>query len=122
MEDTFLVNSFPARKLFDSGASHSFISQTFKHRLHLIYDTLDIPLSVATPLGDLSILELVCRGCVISLNNVQLRVDLIILLMSEFDVIPGMDWLSSYHVKINCFAKIVCLRVFREAELVVATL
>ena len=49
-------------------------------------------------------------------------VDLIILFISEFDVILGIDWLSSYHVKINCFVKTICLRISGRAELVVATL
>ena len=74
VEGTF-VNSFPAKILFDSEASHSFKSQTFMRKLHLVSDTLDIHLSVATPLGDFSILEFVCRGCVISLDDVQFMVD-----------------------------------------------
>ena len=41
--------------------------------------------------------------------------------MSEFDVILGMDWLASYHVSIDCYAKTVCLRIPRREELVVAT-
>ena len=64
-------------------------------------DTLDIPLSVLTPLGDCSILEFVCKGYVISLDDVQFMVDLIVLLLSVFDVILDMDWLSTYHVKID---------------------
>jgi len=32
-------------------------------------------------------------------------VDLIFLFMSEFDVIMDMDWLSTYHVKIDYFAR-----------------
>ena len=104
VENTFFVNSFPAKILFDSGASHSFISLSFMRRLHLMPDNLDIPLSVASPLGDCSILEFVCRGCAISLDDVQFMVDLIVLVMSAFDVIMGMDWLSTYHEKINYFA------------------
>jgi len=94
-EGTFLVNFFSPSILFDSEASHSFISQSFMHKLHLISDSLEIPLSVATPLGDFSILEFVCRGCVISIDDVQFRVNLIVLPMPEFDVILGMDLLSS---------------------------
>ena len=109
MEGTFLVNSFPARILFDSGASYSFISHSFMRRLHLSPKVLNILLSVATPLCVFSLLELIYRDCVVSLNGVQLRVDLIVLLISEFDIILGMNWLSSYHVSIDCFAKIVCL-------------
>ena len=58
MEGTFLVNSFPVRILFDYRASHSFIPHSITRRLHLSLKVLDIPLSVATPLGDFSLLEL----------------------------------------------------------------
>ena len=70
VEGIFFVNSFPAKILFNSGASHSFISQSFIRKLYLASDTLDIPLLEVTPLGDFSILEFICRGCVISLDNV----------------------------------------------------
>ena len=33
VEGIFSINTFPAKILFDSGASHSFISQSFIHRL-----------------------------------------------------------------------------------------
>jgi len=55
------------------------------------------------------------------IDDLQFRVNLVVLPMTEFDVILGMDWLSSYHVNIDCFAKTICLRVPARAELVVAT-
>ena len=83
VEGIFLINSFPARILFDSGALHSFISCSFMHRFYLLPKTLDDPLSVATPLGDSSVLELICRRCTVSLDEFQFCVDLIVLPMSE---------------------------------------
>ena len=91
MKGTFLVNSFSVRILFDSEALHSFISHSFMRRLHLSPKFLEIPLSVETPLGDFSLLELVCGECVVSLDDVQFRIDLIVLLIFEFDIILGMD-------------------------------
>ena len=111
MEGMFLVNTWPAKILFDSGASHSFVSHSFMSRLQLTPDVLAEPLAVATPLGDSSLLEHVCKDCVVALDDLQFRVDLIVLFMSEFDVILGMDWLSSYHVSIDCFVKAVTLRL-----------
>ena len=61
MEGIFLVNLLPARILFDSGASHSFISRVFMLTLHLVPEVLEDPLSVATLLGDFSIIYLICR-------------------------------------------------------------
>ena len=118
MEGIFLVNLLPARILFDSGASHSFISRAFMLLLHLTPTILEDPLSVATPLGDFSVLDRICRRCVVSLDDMQFRADLIVLPMSEFDIILGMDWLSSYLVSIDYLAKTVCLRLPGQAEFV----
>ena len=56
----------------------------------------------------------------------RLPIDLTILDMSNFDVILGMDWLSSYHVTLDCHAKEVSLFVpgpkriqFRNAKKVI---
>ena len=91
MESTFRVNSFSARILFDFGASYSFISQCFMHRLHVIFDSSDIPLSVATPLGDFFYSRVCIFGIRDQLRDVQFMVDLIVLFMSEFDVILRMN-------------------------------
>ena len=102
MEGIFLVNLLPTRILFDSGASHSFISRAFMLLLRLTSEALRDPLSVATPLGGFSVLNQICRKCVVNLNDIQFMADLIVLIMSEFDITLGMDWLESYHVSIDC--------------------
>ena len=78
--------------------------------LHLTPEALRDPLSVAIPLGGFAVLDQICSKCVVSLDDIQFRADLIVLIMSEFDIILGMDWLVSYHVSIDCFDKTVCLR------------
>ncbi|XP_020259096.1 uncharacterized protein LOC109835536 [Asparagus officinalis] len=109
VEGMLSVNSFPTRILFDSRAFHSFISYVFMIRLQLVAQPLHVPLSVSTPLGEMSLLESICGRCIISLDESKFVVDLIVLSMSKFDVILGIDWLSSYHVSIDYFAKIVNL-------------
>jgi hypothetical protein len=119
LEGTFPANFFRLRFSLIL-VYHSFSSRTFTSWLHLTPETLDDPLVVATPSGDSSLLELVCRGCVVSLDDLWFEVDLIVIHMSEFDVILGMDWLSSYHVSIEWFAKTVSLRVPGRTKVVVA--
>lgn len=41
----------------------------------------------------------------------MLPANLISLPMNEFDVILGMDWLAGYHAVMDCFNKIVKLKV-----------
>ena len=44
---------------------------------------------------------MICRGCELEISGTLLTVDLRIMDMSEFDVILGMDWLTSYRVVID---------------------
>ena len=90
-------------------------------RLHLVVHLLDDPLSVSTPLGEASLLESVYRRCVVSLDESEFIIDLIVLRMLDFDVILCMDWLSPYHISIDYFAKTVILRASDGSELIVAT-
>ena len=87
--------------LFDSGASHSFIVASVVIELGLEVETLEEPLYVSSPLGRARI-GMICCGCELEISGTLLTVDLRIMDMSEFDVILGMDWLTSYRVVIDC--------------------
>ena len=45
---------------------------------------------------------MICRGCELEISRILLTVDLKVMDMSEFDVILGMDWLTTYKVVIDC--------------------
>ena len=45
---------------------------------------------------------MICRGCEMEISGTLLIVDLRIMDMSEFDVILGMDWLTTYRFVIDC--------------------
>jgi hypothetical protein len=52
---TFFVNSVPAIVLFDSGASHSFITDQFVAKYNLPMSSMKNPLIVSTPGGEMKI-------------------------------------------------------------------
>ena len=41
--------------------------------------------------------------CIFSLGESEFVIDLIVLHVSEFNVILAMDWLSSCHISSDCF-------------------
>ena len=45
---------------------------------------------------------MICQGCELEISGTLLTVDLRIMDMSEFNVILGMDWLTTYMVVIDC--------------------
>ena len=85
--------------LFDMGASHSFISLALASSLGFMIDGLDIELHVNTLVGGIVCLNQVCRGCLLSIDDRQLCIDLIVMPNLEFDII-GMDFLSVYRALI----------------------
>jgi hypothetical protein len=104
----YLVNSALATVLFDSGASHSFISSSFvgKHRIPTVL--LKTPLLTRTPGGDINC-QLGCPRVRINLSGVEFLADLVVLKSGGIDVILGMDWLSQHNGLIGCADKVVHL-------------
>ena len=102
IQGTFFLSRLWARVLFDSGASHSFIAALVMIELGLEVETLEEPLYVSSPLGIRARIGMICRGCELEILGTLLTVDLRIMDMSKFDVIRGMDWLTSYRVVIDC--------------------
>ena len=45
-----------------------------------------------------------------SIGEVVMPVDLILLHMIDFDIILNMDWLATYHALVDCFNKEVNFR------------
>ena len=62
-------------------------------------------LIVNTPLGEQILRILVFKGCEIVVGGLVLKVNLIPLEVSDFDVILRMDWLSNHRASMNCFTK-----------------
>ena len=73
-------------------------------------DKLSISYSVSLPSGDMITTDQILRSCLISIDGRELYVDLVVLDMSDYEVILGMDWLSKYHATIDCKKKIVMFR------------
>ena len=65
-------------------------------------EILEEPLYVSSPLWIRARIGMICRGCKLEISGTLLTVDLRIMDMSEFDVILGMDWLTTYRVVIDC--------------------
>ena len=101
IQGMFLLSRLWARVLFDSGASHSFIAASVVRELGLGVETLEEPLYVSSPLGTKMSVDLMCQGCELEISRIILTVNLRVMDMSEFDVILGMDWLTTYQVVID---------------------
>jgi predicted aspartyl protease len=105
---TVSVNSFDAHALFDSGASFSFVSETFVSFVGVSVQRMGHPIMVSSANGSISSCS-VCPGCSVALADAIFSANLVVISLEPFDVILGMDWLTQYHVAISCFWKTVSL-------------
>ena len=91
-----------ARVLFDSGASHSFIATLCVKELGLEVETLEKSLHVSSPITTRVRVDQICRDGELEISRILLTVDLLVMDMSEFDVIISMGWLTTHRVVIGC--------------------
>jgi hypothetical protein len=91
----FLVQSFLAIILFDSRASHSFISSHFIETHDIPTVALKRPLITKSPGGHIPC-HLGVINIPINLSGLVFLTSLVVLNSHEIDVILGMDWLTKY--------------------------
>ncbi|XP_043687605.1 uncharacterized protein LOC122638822 [Telopea speciosissima] len=87
--------SLPAYVLFDSGVSQSFVSPSFDEKLSIELPRMEQKLTVSTSTGSKVELDRSFNSCPVRVSDHRLEASLIILDMKDFDVILGMDWLST---------------------------
>jgi hypothetical protein len=105
---TFSVNDISAVVLFDSGASHSFISAAYVEKRILPIALLRCQMIVSSPGGDMPARQL-CPKVNLKIRGVDFVANLIVLESKGIDIILGMDWLCKHKVLIDCAKKSVKL-------------
>ncbi|KAD4179563.1 hypothetical protein E3N88_28154 [Mikania micrantha] len=106
---TFHINSLPAYILFDSGASRSFISVKFVNHDSFVLAKLPCPLKVEIADSKSFLVYDIYHRCKLTIDGEDYEVDLIPMILGEFDVVIGMDWLSKYGANIVCNRKVIQL-------------
>jgi hypothetical protein len=97
---TFLVNSIPARVLFDSGASHSFVTEHFVKKGKL-ESTMMTRAMLVRILGSVVKTKDNCVYVPVDIHGVHFLANFIILGTKVLDVVLGMDWMSKYQGHID---------------------
>ncbi|XP_070017126.1 uncharacterized protein [Nicotiana sylvestris] len=101
------VCSFDALALIDPGSTHSSMSSYFSLRFNRQPELLNDPFLVVTHVGESLLAEYVYCACQIRVEGRDTIADLIVFDMIDFDMLMGMDWLSSFYVMVDCHANIV---------------
>src|ERR1051325_11701820 len=99
-----------AHVLFDTGASHTFISTAFMHKLNVNHNITPVEFLITTPVGGKLVTRYIIKDCEMHIEDSVLFMDLIPLDMQDFDIILGMDFMSKYHTVVDCHRRIVTIR------------
>jgi hypothetical protein len=104
----FLINDTSTVVLFNSEASHSFISVAYVGKHNLPLALLRCQMIVSSLGGDMHARQL-CPKVNLKIRGIEFVANLIVLESNGIDVIIGMDWLSKHKVLIDCAMKSVKL-------------
>jgi hypothetical protein len=104
----FFASSHPATVLFDSGASHFFISSSFVAKHHLPITIMKHTILVSSPRGEMRTKH-ICPTVSITIRGVDFLSNLIVLDSMDIDIILRMDRLRKYDGVILCVKRAIRL-------------
>jgi hypothetical protein len=106
MTGTFSTDYKPVIILFDSGATHSFISDKCAARVGLDPCQTKGSYMISTPGGRINSNQLI-RGVPIQLGSKVIRTELVLLSLEGMDIILGMDWMTKHKVLLDIFSRVI---------------
>jgi hypothetical protein len=106
MTGIFSISNYPAVIIFDSGASHSFISAKFSAKGQLPFHHTNGGITISTPGGRVATYQ-INRHVPIKFGSLVIRTTLLILGLDSVDIILGTDWLSRHQAIIDIAARAI---------------
>jgi hypothetical protein len=106
MTGIFSVFNRPALILFDSGASHSFISQKFSSKCQLPFRHAKGLFIIATP-GGKTVTNQLIQSVPIQLGSHIIKTTLLVLGLENVDFILGTNWMTLHQVVLDVASRIV---------------
>jgi hypothetical protein len=100
---TFSLNGHLIAILFDSGASHDFISKACTQKCQLVIEHMSTRYMILTPGGNVITQQLVINAP-LNLPGKVYKTHLIVLEGQGIDVILGMSWMRNHIIIKHCFS------------------
>ena len=91
----------PAYSLFDMGATHSFITPSLAKKTRLLVSISPSSFGVKTPNGSVMVTREFLKGCPLQIRGYDINTDLIVLEMHNYEVILGMNWMTSVKAMVD---------------------
>jgi hypothetical protein len=106
MSGTFSIHHQPVVALFDSGATHSFISNNCGTRKGLDLGPTKGSYMISTPGGKITSDRMV-KKVPIQFGSKEIRTDLILLNLEGIDVILGTNWMTEHGVLLDISSRVI---------------
>ncbi|XP_061339376.1 uncharacterized protein LOC133286051 [Gastrolobium bilobum] len=105
VKGTIYINGYDIDVLFDTGATHSCMSDFMAVGLNLPMYEMSPPMKVTTATGEKCSTSCMCKDVEFKYEGRDYIIDFICLPMVSLQVILGMDWLSKNCAVIDCCGK-----------------
>src|SRR5438105_5497430 len=109
MAGMFLTNGYPVTLLFDSGASHTFISTVCVARLNLEFAHTDDEYHIKSPGGRIVANQYV-RDIALNLNGHTYLASPLVIHHHGIDVILGVDWMKQNEVVLDTSVRTISMK------------
>jgi hypothetical protein len=103
---TFSLNRYPAVVLFDSGATHDFITKACAQRWQLSIHHIDTPYLISTP-GGREVTKQTIVHAPLNLAGKLYKISLIVLDGQWLDIILGMCWMRAHKALLDTATQVV---------------
>jgi hypothetical protein len=103
---TLSINDTPIKILFDSGGTHSFISENLLGKMGWKGSHTNSAYMIITPGGQITSTILI-RGVCLGLGSKIVPTNLIAISLAGMDVILGMDWMTQHKVVLDISDRVV---------------
>ena len=90
---------------------HSFVLLYFVSLLSMLVTSMSFDLIIVSPMEDSIVANIIFTSCLVMICYREMWADLVLLNLQDFDVILGLDWLSSYHASVDCFWKMATFHI-----------
>jgi hypothetical protein len=107
---TFSVEFHFANVLFDTGATHSFVTASWVESHNIPVASMYPPMRVSS-VGGRTQTDRFCPSAKVQIRGIEFPTDLIVMGNQDttIDVILGMNWLTKYQTSLNCDKRTVKL-------------
>ncbi|KAA3487058.1 Transposon Ty3-G Gag-Pol polyprotein [Gossypium australe] len=107
---TFALHDTKIIALINPGSTHSYIFMKLVSKMSMPIESIEFVIKVSNPIGKNELVDKVCKDCPLMIRGHYFKVILMLLPFDEFDIILGIDWLTTHDVIVSCEKKYFELR------------